>query len=208
MTTGKEEAERRASPYPGDNQVTNRSFAAPAIAPRLREAWPGTPGGWGLTLVSLAVAAPAGASGDLVIFPDPPVLVTLIVAFTLLVFPLNRLIFKPLFRVIDERESKIGGATQEAQQLVSRVEALTGQYRSGVRAAREDAEAARKEQLEAARSEQNAITAAARAETEEEITRACSQIDASLEQARATLETASRDLARVAAERILGRSIS
>ncbi|MCP3914191.1 MAG: hypothetical protein GY711_01405, partial [bacterium] len=79
---------------------------------------------------------------------------------------------------------------------------------SGVRAARDDAETGRKQQLEAARSEQNSITGAARAECEDEIVRARSEIEASLDEARTTLEAASRDLARVAAERILGRPLS
>ncbi len=181
--------------------MTTRSWTALAAAPRLRNTL-------GVVLLMLAAATPAAASGDLVIFPEPKTLITLIIAFVILIFPLNTLIFKPLFRVIDERDAKITGATQEANQLVGRADELTAEYRSGVRAARDDAETGRKQQLEAARSEQNSITGAARAECEDEIVRARSEIEASLGEARTTLEAASRDLARVAAERILGRPLS
>ncbi len=159
-------------------------------------------------LAVVTVAQPAAASGDLVIFPDPPILVALIIAFVILVFPLNAAIFKPLFRVMDEREAKIKGATEEAKQLVGKAEVLTSDYRDGIRSARDDAEAARKEQLEAARSEHASITGAARAESEDEVSHARTEIEASLDEARATLEAASRDLAKVAAERILGRPLA
>jgi len=157
---------------------------------------------------TFALATPAWAAAQLEIFPDPPVLVTLLVGFVLLIFPMNAGIFRPLFRVMDERDAKIAGATEEARQLVARADELTTDYRAGIRAAREEADAARKEQLEAARSEQASITGAARAESEDEVGRARSEIEASLDEARASLEASSRDLARVAAERILGRALS
>ncbi len=154
------------------------------------------------------IAQPAAAAAELVIFPEIPTLLTLIVAFVILIFPLNAAIFQPLFRVMDERDAKISGATEEAKQLVAKAEELTAEYREGIRQAREEAEGARKEQLEAARSEHGSITGAARAESEDEVGRARTEIEASLSEARTTLETASRDLAKVAAERILGRSLS
>jgi len=164
--------------------------------------------------VSLAVAAgcvmftsPAYASGKLVLAPDITTLVILIVGFVLLIAPLNTLIFRPLFRVIDEREAKIEGATRQAQALVSQAGELTDQYRASIRAAREAAEGERKQQLEAARSEQGSITDDARAESDVEIGRAREEIESSLVEARSSLERASQDLAKVAAERILGRAL-
>jgi F-type H+-transporting ATPase subunit b len=154
------------------------------------------------------VAQPAAAAGTLEIFPDPPVLVGLIVGFLILIFPLNAAIFQPLFRVMDEREARISGATEEAKQLVDRAEEVTANYREGIRSARDDAEGARREQLDAAHSEHASITGAARAESEDEVARARTEIEASLGEARVTLEAASRDLAKVAAERILGRPLA
>lgn len=164
--------------------------------------------------VSLVVAAgcvmftsPAHASGKLVLIPDPVTLVVLIVGFVILIAPLNAMIFRPLFRVIDEREAKIAGATRQAQALVSQTVELTHEYRAAIRAAREQAGGARKQQLEAARSEHGAITDDARAESEVEIGRARQEIENSLVEARGSLQRASEDLAKVAAERILGRAL-
>ncbi|MCH7867895.1 MAG: ATP synthase F0 subunit B [Myxococcales bacterium] len=153
------------------------------------------------------IATPAYASGKLVLLPNPTTLVPLIIAFVLLIGPLNAMIFRPLLRVLDERDAKIAGATHEAGQLVERARELTQRYRETVREARDDAEVARKQQLEAARSEHASITNEARAQSEVEIRRARVDIEGALVEARETLEATSRDLAKVAAERILGRPL-
>jgi len=151
--------------------------------------------------------SPAYASWKLVLLPDAMTLVILIVGFVILIAPLNALIFRPLFRVIDEREAKIEGATRQAQSLVSQAGELTDRYRASIREAREAADGERKQQLEAARSEQGAITDDAKAESDVEIGRAREEIESSLVEARSSLERASQELAKVAAERILGRAL-
>jgi len=160
----------------------------------------------GIALVVL-VTAPAHASGQLELIPNPPTLIVLIIGFVILIAPLNAMIFRPLFRVLDERDAKIAGATEEAGQLVTRAAELTEEYRGAIREAREAAEGARKQQLESARAEHASITGDARTESEGEISRARDEIEAGLVEARATLEATSRDLAKVAAERILGRPL-
>ena len=162
-----------------------------------------------VSLVALAVsiAAPAHASDKLVLIPDLPIMFALIVAFVILIAPLNAMIFRPLFRVLDERDAKIAGATREAGALVDRATSLTDEYRGAIREARDAAEGVRKQQLESARSEHATITAEARSESDDEIARARQDIEGALAEARDTLQAASRDLARVAAERVLGRPL-
>jgi F-type H+-transporting ATPase subunit b len=160
----------------------------------------------GIALVVL-VTAPAHASAQLELIPNPPTLIVLMIGFVILIAPLNAMIFRPLFRVLDEREAKIAGATEEAGHLVTRATELTEDYRGAIREAREVAEGARKQQLESARAEHASITGDARTESEGEISRAREEIEVGLVEARATLEATSRDLAKVAAERILGRPL-
>jgi F-type H+-transporting ATPase subunit b len=161
----------------------------------------------GFVLLLLA-AAPAQAAGTLSLVPELPVLFALIVGFVLLVLPLNKAIFKPLFTVVDERNAKIEGARQRASRLEEEAGAAIRRYRGAIRDAREGAEAGRRVRLEAARSEQGSITGEARSEAEQEIARARSEIVASIDEARASLRGAAEELAQVAAERILGRSIT
>lgn len=161
----------------------------------------------GVALGYAMLAAPAQAAGKLVLYPDPLTLVTLIVGFVILIAPINATIFRPLFRVLDERDAKIAGATRRAEGLVAQAAELTERYRGSIREAREAAEVARKQQLEAARSEYAVITGDARTESEDEIGRARQEIESSLAEARTALGRASQDLAKIAAERILGRSL-
>jgi F-type H+-transporting ATPase subunit b len=161
----------------------------------------------GFVALLLAVA-PAQAAGALKLEPELPILVALLVAFVLLVFPLNNVIFKPLFKVVDERTAKIEGARHRASKLEQDAEAAIKKYRGAIREARDEAEAARRVRLEAARSEQGSITGEARSEAEQEIARSRAEVAASLDEARTTLRGAAEGLAQVAAERILGRTIT
>jgi F0F1-type ATP synthase membrane subunit b/b' len=66
----------------------------------------------------------------------------------------------------------------------------------------------RRAQLEAARSDLLTTTRRAKAEAAQELENAREELDASLRDARETLRGGSEALARLAAERILGRSLS
>jgi F-type H+-transporting ATPase subunit b len=155
------------------------------------------------------VASAAGASGDeLEILPQPKMLLILILFFALLVYPMNTLIFKPIFKVLDEREEKTAGTRRHADRLYADAEEVLGRYESSVREVRQEAETARKQTLERARADGGGRTADARAEAEREVARARAEVATALEQARSELRTQSQALAREVAERALGRSFS
>ena len=160
-----------------------------------------------MTLVSMWGAGPASASTGLELIPDPVMLLVLIVAFGVLIFPVNALVFKPLFRVIDERDQKIRGARERAEELEREAEALLARYRASIDEVRVEAEVGRRGALAEARSEQAALAAEARGEAENELARARSELEASRGEASATLRGQARDIASVAAERILGRPL-
>ena len=54
-------------------------------------------------VLGMLAALPAQASEQLVLLPDPNVLLVLLVAFVAIIFPLNRLIFQPLSDHLDVR---------------------------------------------------------------------------------------------------------
>ncbi len=156
--------------------------------------------------IGLLVALPVQASGDsLEIFPDERIFY-LIVLFVLLVFPVNKLLFHPIFRVLDERDARIEGARKRAAQIGAEAEATLGRYRSAVRSAREEAESGRKQVLEEARREQAQLTGSVRSEAEAEINRAREEVAGALDDARSQLREQAQELAREAATRVLGRS--
>lgn len=177
--------------------------------PQPRDAAPKA-GAAGLLAGSLPLlASPAHASGgELVLLPDPITIGVLIVVFALLIGPVNALLFKPVFRVLDRREDKIGGARRRAERLERHADGVLADYEGAVRGAREEAELERRAQIDEARSEHASLTAAAREEAERELERARAELGRSLADARAALRSQGQELARAAAERVLGRALS
>jgi F-type H+-transporting ATPase subunit b len=203
---GKRNGTKSVTQSPTKNRMTESELHR--IQPEHRRANTATIIVAGLVASASLIASPALAAGKLNLVPDLPILATLLVIFVVLILPLNKLIFEPLFGVLDERREKIDGARDRAKRLEADAEESITRYRSSLREARGDAETARQSELGGARAEQTSITTEAKTEADTEIMRARGEIDASLEEARTTLRESSADLARVAAERILGRPLS
>ena len=170
-------------------------------------------------LLSLFSSAVASASENLEILPDAALpgvfgdgglgtMWVMLVGFVVLIFPLNALIFQPIFRALDARADRIQGARGRSAQLQSEADAALEQYEQAIREARAEAEAARQRQLALAREEQASLTSAARRDAEEELERARADLGRSLEEARNTLRAGAEDLAQAAAEQVLGRALS
>jgi F-type H+-transporting ATPase subunit b len=154
-------------------------------------------------------AQPAAASGGIEILPDWTGLLPILIGlFAALIFPVHALIFRPLFRVLDEREERIDGARARAQQVDEEAGAVLARYEDALVQAREEASAQRKTALARARVEEKDATGEARGVAEQELARARGEIAASLAEARESLRPRAEELAREAAERILGRNLS
>ncbi|HME72627.1 MAG TPA: hypothetical protein VKM54_22590 [Myxococcota bacterium] len=159
--------------------------------------------GWG------TLAAPASASeGALEIIPDLRLVALLVVLFLLLVPVLHRLLLAPLLGVLDERDQKIEGTQARAAELNQEAEAELARHGAAVRAARAEAERAHKATLAAAQTHHAESVAAARSESSQIVESARRELSAALGEARRVLQTQTRELARDAAARILGRSLS
>lgn len=161
----------------------------------------------GTLLLGLA-AAPAQAAEELNLFPDGGLMLILLVGFIVLVFPVNALIFKPLFRVLEERNDRIAGARARAAQFEGDADELLGRYRAAIAEVREAAERDRRSQLETARGEQAELADEARSEAERVLAAGRGDLHNWLGDARETLRNDAEPLARMAAERVLGRRLS
>lgn len=132
----------------------------------------------------------------------------MLIAFALLVFPLNALIFQPIFRALDARAERIEGARSRSEHLQREADGILERYESAVREVRSEAEVARQTEIGRAREEQAALTAQAKQESERQLEHARAELARSLDTARASLRASADDLARAAAEQVLGRSLS
>ncbi len=159
----------------------------------------------------LAAQAAAAGGDNLVILPPLADVVDrmlpLVVLFCLLVIPVNHLVFKPLFRVLDERAERIDGTRRRAERLEREADEVLASYERSVQEVREEAEAERRAHLDRTRAESQDNTGAVRAEADREIARARRALAESLESTRATLRAQARELAREAAARVLGRAV-
>jgi len=158
--------------------------------------------------LTLSASAAHAASGTLELWPAFEDLFVLLVGFSLLIPIVSRLIVQPVYAVMDERAEKISGARTRAEALEANASEVLARYEAGLRSVREENDRLRGEQLAAAREEQQEITASARSEADQEIERSLSELGASLESARGGLQATAQELARQAAERILGRPLT
>jgi len=189
--------------------VRNRLTSSAVGMRRMRSSLAtGVVAGFGLSTLSGLIAQPVLASDNLVLVPDPFVLSIMLVGFVLLIFPLNALIFKPIFHSLDERAARIEGARNRSSQLEAEADGVLERYETAIREARSESEQVRQAQLVLAREEQAALTLRARGEAEGELENARTDLSRSLEEARASLRSSAEDLAAMAAEQVLGRTLS
>jgi F-type H+-transporting ATPase subunit b len=157
----------------------------------------------------LCAAGPArAAEGGLQLVPEPERLIALLLLFLVLVPVLNALLFKPLLGVLEERGRRIEGARARAAELSTRSAALVAQHEEAVQAVRQAAHHERAKFVDEARRAHQAAIAGARADAERQLAATRSEIGAAIDTARNELRAAAEPLARQAAERLLGRSLS
>lgn len=133
-------------------------------------------------------------------------LLFIFVLFIALVFTLNRILFKPIGQVLDERERLTGGFDTDVRAMINSIDHTLGRYEEGVR----DARAEGYRVLEARRAEavnrRQAAIEAARAEADARIASARADIARDVDAARGRLETDAREIATTITAQVLGRA--
>ena len=152
------------------------------------------------------VALAFAEGGGNIISPDGS-LIFILVLFILFVFVMNRLLFRPISRVLDERQTLTEGATNEARAAVRRYQVKLNDYESAIRQARAESykklEADRAVALESRRR----MIEAAKEETRDKISQAKSEVEQQAAAARASLESESRRVAETISRIVLGRAV-
>lgn len=144
--------------------------------------------------------------GGNIINPDGSLIVVLVL-FVIFVFLLNRLLFRPVGRVLDERGTLIEGATNEARAARRMYDSRLAEYEASIRQARAEgyhrAEQERAAALEARRRQIDE----AKAQAHEQIEGAKQEIEQQVVRARTTLESESRQIAERISRTVLGRTV-
>lgn len=160
--------------------------------------------------VLLQTTAPAtlafAEGGGNIINPDAS-LIFILILFLVFVFVLNRILFRPISRVLDERQTLIEGSANEARASRRRYDAKLADYEATIRQAR--AESYRRlEQVRAAElEERRKVIEAAKHQAHEQIGNARQEIGRQAAVARTALESEGRQIAERISRTILGRSV-
>ena len=144
--------------------------------------------------------------GGNIINPDGSLIVVLVL-FIVFVFLLNRLLFRPVGRVLDERQTVTEGATNEARAARRMYDARLAEYEASIRQARADGYRHAEQERAAALDARRQVIDEAKAQAHQQIDRAKQEIGQQVIQARGTLESESRQIAERISRTVLGRTV-
>jgi len=155
-------------------------------------------------LVSMTLAFAEG--GGNIISPDGS-LVLVLVLFIFFVFLLNRLLFRPIGRVLDQRQNLTEGSANEARAARRMYETRLAEYEATIRQARAESYKQSEQERAAALEERRRLLDEAKQNAHEQIDRAKQEIEKQVNQARSSLESESRQIAENISRTVLGRMV-
>jgi F-type H+-transporting ATPase subunit b len=144
--------------------------------------------------------------GGNIISPDGS-LVVVLVLFIILVFTLNRLLFRPIGRVLDERQTFTEGATNEARAARRMYDARLAEYEATVRQARAESYKRAEQERGVALEARRKVIDEAKTQAHEQINLAKQEIEQQVGRARSALESETRQIAERITRTVLGRTV-
>lgn len=144
--------------------------------------------------------------GDNIIQPNVT-LVFVIILFIIFVVVMNQILFKPVGKVLDERESLTEGAAAEARAAARQYQSRLNNYEETIRQARAESYRKLESQRKAALEERSKLVESARAQAEAQIAKVRGEVAAQTAEARQTLEQESRQIAEQISRTLLGRAV-
>ena len=122
-----------------------------------------------------------------------------------MVFILNKVLFRPINRTLNERENRTRGRSKEAREIVQRIGDSLSRYEDSLRQARAEGYRLLEQQKAKAFAERQSKISSVRKEVEEVIGQERGKIQAQADEARATLEDEARLVAASISSQILRR---
>lgn len=139
--------------------------------------------------------------------PDGTMLLHLII-IVLMVFLLSRTLFKPINRILEEREKRGGGLRGETANLITSVEGSLRSYQQSLRAARAEGYSLLEQDRAAAMRAKEEQVTAAKNQLAEQVANEKQEIVKQADAARGSLMEEARKLAVQISSQILGRPVS
>jgi F-type H+-transporting ATPase subunit b len=140
-------------------------------------------------------------------FPPDFSFVIQIFSFVVLWFGLKRLLFDPVLQVLEMRESRTTGASQQAMETKAAAEVSAAEYERRLRDVRHRLAAEAEAAHAAAQAEERRVLAEARERASAELADLRESLNRQAAAARPALASAARDLAARMYERVVGRPL-
>lgn len=140
------------------------------------------------------------------IVPNITLLIVMAIVLVLMVV-LDKLLFKPMMGLLEERKARTAGRRARAEEASNEADGIWESYQASLAEARSGAEATRMELVREGEEERQRMTDAASAEAEKVVTETKAQVQAQAEQAREAVRAEVETLAKAMAEKILGRAV-
>jgi F-type H+-transporting ATPase subunit b len=138
---------------------------------------------------------------------DVPKLLFQVINFLLLLYLLNRFLFKPVLKLLDERESRIKKGLEDAEAAARDRELAQAEREAALDEARKEAQAMIARATKIADDSKAEILAEAKAQAEKVTARATEEITAEKDRAMAELRATVADLALEAASRLVRKEM-
>lgn len=135
-------------------------------------------------------------------------LIIQIINFLALIFILNIVLYKPILKVLEEREERVDGQQQQAKKILEDGQVLVGDYNQKLYNAKVEAMNAKNAARNEASNQANGIIETARKEAEEIIAQMQQQMASEMAQAKKELEPELSVMASTIAQQILGRKVA
>jgi F-type H+-transporting ATPase subunit b len=136
--------------------------------------------------------------------PDGTIVLHIAIIITM-VFVLNKLLFKPINSILEERERRTRGRSGEARETIKRVEESLANYENSLRKARAEGYRLLEQKQGEAFGERQQKIGLVRQEVEHQVEEEKGAIRAQADEARATLEGEAARIAAGISSQILGR---
>jgi len=128
--------------------------------------------------------------------------------FFLLIVILNKILYKPILKILDERDQRIDGQQQQAKKIVEDGQALLVDYNQKLYNAKVDAMNIKNAARNAAAEQANGIIDESRKKAEDIISQMQQQMEKEMAQAKKELEPELSVMAATIAQQILGRKVA
>lgn len=149
----------------------------------------------------------AFAENSIQLVPDGTLILHIIIILVM-VFVLNATLFKPINRILEEREQRTRGRSTEAHDILRRVEEKLTHYEQTLRSTRAEGYHLLEQERAAAMQERQAQLTAVREEISRSVAEQKQAVHAQAEEARTTLNSEARRIAAEIGAQILHRPIS